>query len=100
MTWVAIGALAAISFGLKMLGPVLVGDRALGPRTGELVALLPIPLLAALVVVGAVAGGHHLHLDARVPALAVAGVLVVRRAPFLVVICAAAATAAALRLVA
>ena len=32
VTWVAIGALAAISFGLKMLGPVLVGDRALSPR--------------------------------------------------------------------
>jgi branched-subunit amino acid transport protein len=100
VTWVAIGALAAISFGLKMLGPVLVGDRALGRRTREIVALLPVPLLAALIVIGAFADGHSLHLDARAPALAVAGVLVVRRAPFLVVICAAAATAAALRLVA
>lgn len=100
MTWFAIGALAAISFGLKMLGPVLVGDRDLNHRTRELVALLPVPLLAALVVVGAFADGHSLHLDARAPALAVAGVLVVRRAPFLVVICAAAATAAALRLAA
>ena len=51
-------------------------------------------------MIGAFADGHSLHLDARAPALAVAGVLVVRRAPFLVVICAAAATAAALRLVA
>ena len=98
MTWVAIGALAAISFGLKMVGPVLVGDRTLTRRTGELVTLLPVPLLAALVVVGAFADGHRLHLDARAQALAVAGVLVVRRAPFLVVIGAAAATAAALRL--
>ena len=86
MTWVAIGALAAISFGLKMVGPVLVGDRTLTRRTGELVTLLPVPLLAALVVVGAFADGHRLHLDARAPALAVAGVQVVRRAPLQVVL--------------
>ena len=39
-------------------------------------------------------------LDARVPALAVAALLVWRRAPFLVVVLAAAATAALLRAVA
>jgi hypothetical protein len=38
-----------------------------------------------------------LVLDARTPALAVAAVLVWRRAPFLVVVLAAAATAALLR---
>ena len=39
----------------------------------------------------------RLTVDARVPALAVAAVLVWRRAPFLVVVLAAAATAAVLR---
>jgi hypothetical protein len=38
-------------------------------------------------------------IDARLPALVVAGVLVWRRAPFLVVVLAAAATAALLRAV-
>jgi branched-subunit amino acid transport protein len=99
MMWIAIGALAAISFGLKMLGPVVVGDRTLSRRTGAIVGLLPVPMLAALVIVGALADGRSLHLDARAPAVAVAGLLVARRAPFLLVICAAAATAAALRLV-
>lgn len=99
MTWVAIGALAAISFGLKMLGPVVVGDRTLSRRTGAIVGLLPVPMLAALVIVGAFADGRSVHLDARAPAVAAAGLLVARRAPFLVVICAAATTAAALRLV-
>ena len=42
--------------------------------------------------------GQRLEIDARVPALAVAAVLVWRRAPFLVVVLAAAATAALLRL--
>jgi branched-subunit amino acid transport protein len=99
MTWIAIGTLAAVSFGLKMLGPVVVGDRTLSRRSSAIVGLLPVPMLAALVVVGAFAEGRTLHLDARAPAVAVAGLLVARRAPFLLVICAAAATAAALRLV-
>lgn len=61
-------------------------------------ALLPVALLAALVVVQAVAEGRALVLDARAAGLAVAGGLVLLRAPFLVVVLAAAMTAALLRL--
>jgi hypothetical protein len=61
-------------------------------------ALLPVALLAALVVVQAFGRGRGLVLDARAAGLAVAGVLVLLRAPFLVVVLAAAATAALLRL--
>jgi branched-subunit amino acid transport protein len=99
MIWVAIGVLAAISLGLKAVGPVVVGDRELDPRTADLVALLPVPMLAALVVVGALADGQSLQVDARLPAVAVAAVCIARRTPFLVVICAAAATAAVVRTV-
>ncbi len=99
MTWLAIGVLAAISFALKAVGPVVVGNRSLDPRAAGLIALLPVPMLAALVVVGTLADGHALHVDARLPAFAVAAVCVARRMPFLVVICAAAATAALLRAV-
>jgi hypothetical protein len=56
-----------------------------------------IPVLAALVVAQTVDGGERIVLDARVPAVGVAAVLVWRRAPFLVVVLAAAATAALLR---
>ena len=56
-------------------------------------------LLAALVVVQAFAGDRALELDARAAGLAVGAVLVVLRAPFLLVVVAAAATAALLRLV-
>ena len=55
------------------------------------------PLLAALILVQTLDGGQRLVADARLPALAVAAVLVWRRAPFLVVVLAAAATAALLR---
>ena len=61
-------------------------------------ALLPVALLAALVVVQTLADGRALVLDARAAGLAVAGGLVLLRAPFLVVVLAAAATAALLRL--
>lgn len=98
MTWTAVIVLAAVSLGLKAIGPVLLGGRDLPPRLVTLLGLVPVPMLAALVLVGSVADGRHLHADARLPALAVAAVLVWRRAPFLLVICAAAATAALVRL--
>ena len=100
MTWWAILALAAASLALKALGPVLLGGRELPPRLVDLLGLVPVPMLAALVLTGTVADGHRLVADARLPALGVAAVLIWRRAPFLVVIVAAAATAALVRLVA
>ena len=59
--------------------------------------LVAVPLLAALILVQTLGDGQRLVLDARVPALAVAAVLVWRRAPFLVVVLSAAATASLLR---
>jgi len=97
MTWTALIALSAISYGLKASGPVLAGGRQLGPQVRQTLDLVAVPLLAALILVQTLGDGHHLVLDARVPALAVAAVLVWRRAPFLVVVLAAAATAALLR---
>lgn len=97
MTWTALIALCAISYALKASGPVLAGGRQLGPGVRQALDLVAVPLLAALILVQTVSDGHRLVLDARVPALAVAAILVWRRAPFLVVVLAAAATAALLR---
>jgi branched chain amino acid efflux pump len=97
MSWTALLALCAISYALKASGPVLAGGRQLGPQVRQTLDLVAVPLLAALILVQTVGDGHRLVLDARVPALAVAAVLVWRRAPFLVVVLAAAATAALLR---
>jgi hypothetical protein len=96
MSWALLVALGAGCYGLKALGPVFTGRRAGRPR-GELLGLLAVPLLAALVAVQTLDGGRRLVVDARLPALAVAAVLVWRRAPFLVVVVAAAATAALVR---
>jgi branched-subunit amino acid transport protein len=97
MTWPVLIALCCISYALKAVGPVLAGGRELGVEARRALDLVAVPLLAALVLVQTLGDGHRLVVDARLPALAVAAVLVWRRAPFLVVVLAAAATAAAVR---
>jgi branched-subunit amino acid transport protein len=97
MSWLAILGFAAVGYALKAFGPLLVGDRELNPSLVQALGLVAIPLLAALIVVQTLDGGRRVVLDARVPALAVAALLVWRRAPFLVVVLGAAATAALLR---
>lgn len=78
---------------------MFVGKRDLAAWVAETLTLLPVPMLAAIVLIQTFDGGGHLQLDARGAGLAVAGVLVWRRAPFLVVIVAAAAVTAAVRAV-
>ena len=97
MSWGVLLALAAGIYAQKAIGPVLLGDRRLPARVERLLALVTVPLLAALIVVQTLADGERLAVDARLPALAVAAVCVWRRAPFLVTVLAAAAVAAGLR---
>lgn len=97
MTWAAVLTLAVASYALKALGPVAIGRRQIPSRFTRVLDLLPIPMLTAIALTGTVASGHHLEVDARLPGLAVAAILVWRRAPFLAVIVAAAATTALIR---
>lgn len=97
MSWAVLLGLAGVSYALKAAGPLLAGGRQLGPQARQALDLVAVPLLAALIVVQTFGDAQRLVFDARVPALAVAAVLVWRRAPFLVVVLAAAATAALLR---
>jgi hypothetical protein len=96
--WVAVLVTAAGCYLLKLVG-VLVPERWLeGERMTRVLTLLPVALLAALAGVQAFATGDHLVLDARVAGVAAAVVALVLRAPFIVVVAVAAATAALLRL--
>ena len=97
MSWLTLLGLAAGAYVLKALGPLFAGERSVGPEVRDVLDLIAVPVLAGLVAVQTFSAGHDLVLDARVPALAVAAVLVWRRAPFLVVMLAAAGTAALLR---
>jgi len=97
MSWWIVVALALGAYTLKAVGPVLAGGRTFAGRPRVVLDLIAVPLLAALILVQTLDGGGRLVVDARVPALGVAAFLVWRRAPFLVVVIAAAATAALLR---
>lgn len=97
MSWAALLLLAGLAYAMKAAAPVALGAREVSPRIAELLGLVAVPLLAALILVQTLDGGGRLVVDARVPALGVAAVLVWRRAPFLVVVLSAAGTAAALR---
>ena len=100
MTWTAVIALALGTYAMKAAGPVALGSRHLDERVQAAFSLVAITLLGALVAISTVASGRHLHPDARIAGVAVAGVAVWLRAPFAVVVLIAAATAAALRAVA
>jgi branched-subunit amino acid transport protein len=97
VSWTVLFALCAVSYALKAAGPLLAGGRDLGPRVRQTLDLVSVPLLAALIVTQTLSSGPRLVIDARLPALAVAALLVWKRAPFLVVVLSAAATAALLR---
>lgn len=95
--WWWVLAACAVAY-LSKLSGYLVPARILDtPRMGRVAAALTIGLLASLTAVNTFASGQQLVLDARVGALAAAGIALVLRAPFLVVVVVGAAAAALLR---
>ncbi|GAA1971659.1 AzlD domain-containing protein [Nocardioides panacihumi] len=98
MIWAGIIVTAIGCYALKLIG-LSVPDRVLTrPLTQRVAALIPPALLGALVAVQVLAEGQRLVIDARLAGLAAAVVLLLLRAPFLVVVAGAAVTAAVLRL--
>lgn len=98
MTWTIVFVLAAGVWGQRFLG-MYVGGPVLSrfPSLGKLATLIPAAVVMAVVVQLTVASGRTLVIDARLAGVTVAGLLVWRRAPFVVVVVAAAAVTAALR---
>jgi uncharacterized membrane protein len=96
--WAAITATAIGCYALKLAGLSLPERILARPAVRRVTDLVPVAVLAALVAVQTIASGHRLEVDARLGALVVAALLVARRAPFLVVVLTAAATAALIRL--
>jgi len=98
MLWAGILTASAACYMLKLAGVSLPERWLLDARIQRTIPLLPVALLAALIATLTFSTGHRLVLDVRAAALAVAALAVLLRAPFLVVVSAAAATAALLRL--
>lgn len=95
---IGIGILAVGTFSLRFAGPALRSRFEVPERTQQLLAAAAIILLTALVATSALTDGHGPAGVARPAGVLVGGVLAWRRAPFVLVVVAAAATAAGLRL--
>ena len=83
---------------LKLVGYLVPPAFMERPTPSRVATLLTVALLAALVVTQTLERDHQLVLDARLPALGVAALLLVLRAPFILVVLSAAIVAAVLRL--
>lgn len=95
--WALVLTASGAVFALKLAGQVAPRRWLERPDVARYASLLTAGLLAALVAVQTLGAGTAIRPDARIPALAVAAVLLWRRAPFIVVVVAAAVTAAGLR---
>lgn len=95
--WVAVIASSVFAFALKLSGNIVPAKYLEQPKIKSITALVPIVMLSALVVVQTFAIGQNIVLDARIIALIFATILLVLRAPFIVVVFGAAALASLLR---
>jgi branched-subunit amino acid transport protein len=97
-TWIAVLATAAGCYAFKLAGLTVPQRIMADQRVRRFADLVPVALLAALSAVQTITSGQAFDLDpARLAGLGAAVIALVLRAPFLVVIVAAAATAAGLR---
>lgn len=98
MMWAGVLVACAACYALKLAGLSLPAGLLQDARVQRTIPLVPIALLAALIATNTFSSGNHLVLDVRAAALGLALVAVLLRAPFLVIVVSAAATAALLRL--
>ncbi|MEU3841780.1 AzlD domain-containing protein [Streptomyces sp. NPDC028635] len=90
-------ALAVGTYALRLVGPVLHGRVAVPPRLQELLSTGAVVLLVALLATGALTEAGGFAGWARPAGVLAGAALAWRRAPFAVVVLAAAATTALLR---
>lgn len=95
--WVAIIAAGIVAWLTKAAGHLVPQRWLEHPRVHRIASYMTVALLFALFAVQAFTSGRALVLDARTAGVAVAAVLLWRRAPFIVVVIAAAVVAAGVR---
>ncbi|GAA4869672.1 MULTISPECIES: AzlD domain-containing protein [Saccharopolyspora] len=92
-------ALAAGTYAMRLAGPLLRGRVEFSPRWEQLMSIAAMVLLGGFVATSTAFEGGDLAGWARFAGVAVGGVLAWRKAPFVLVVVAAAATTALLRVV-
>ncbi|MQA14741.1 MAG: AzlD domain-containing protein [Pseudonocardiaceae bacterium] len=95
--WVAVLALAAGTYALRLAGPLLAQRLTVPVRVQRMLGLAATAMLAALVTTAALTDGSGFGGWARAAGVAVGAMAAWRRSPFVVVVVLAAVTAAALR---
>jgi branched-subunit amino acid transport protein len=85
--WIVLGATSALCFAIKLLGHLVPERWLANDRLQRINSLIPIALLSALVKT-------HVVIDHRLAGLAVALAALLAKAPFPVVVVAAAVTSA------
>ena len=98
MPLLAIAALAAGTYAFRLAGPFTRNRLRIPDRLQRLLTVAAAVLLTALAATSALTQGHGFAGWARPAGVLVGAVLAARRVPFPIVIIAAAATAALLRL--
>jgi branched-subunit amino acid transport protein len=99
VTWAAILVTSAGCYLLKLVGLSLPESWLARPWVQQVTGLLPVALLAALAAVQTFSDGADLVVDARLAGVAAGIAALLLRAPFVVVVAVAAATAALVRAV-
>ncbi|WGW13390.1 AzlD domain-containing protein [Saxibacter everestensis] len=95
---VAVLILAAGTFAFRYAGPALRSRRPVSPRMQKVLEGAPVVLLFAVLSTAALTADGDFSGFARPAGVLVAGVFAWRRAPFVVIVLAAALTTAGLRL--
>ena len=95
--WIGVISAALVVWALKTLGYLIPQRLVQGPLISRMAALTTVALLASLVVAQALQDDSALIIDARAPAVLVAGLLLAVKAPFWVVLVSAGVVAAGLR---
>ena len=95
--WLGIVIASVAVYSWKLLGYVVPKTVLDNPKIAKIASMLTIALLAALTGVQMLTSGSAIEFDARIPALAVAAVLLAFRVPFIVMVAVAAGVAALLR---
>jgi len=98
MPLLALVVLAVLTYAFRVTGPLLRDRVTVPPAAERLLSSATAVLLVSLAATSALTTGHDFAGAARPAGVLVAGVLAARRVPFPVVVLAAAAVTALLRL--
>lgn len=96
--WIAVLSASALVYSWKLFGYLVPERLVSSDKVRDLASLLTVALLAALVGIQTFCSATGVTIDSRLPAVFVAAILFYLRVPFVVVVIAAAATAALLRI--